>query len=81
MKLHLPLKCPVQRTPVQDRFSNSEKWKGASMEPAVSFVHLGTSVLAYWSIRVPRVGSTSCALLEHWWYIGGMKLASFSLEL
>jgi len=31
--------------------------------------------------RVPRVGSTSRALLEHRWYIGGMKLPSFLLEL
>jgi hypothetical protein len=38
-------------------------------------------VSAYGSIRVPRVGSTGLALLEHRWYIGGMKLASFPLEL
>jgi len=34
------------------------------MEPAVKFYHLGMSVSAYGSIRVPRVGSTSLALLE-----------------
>jgi hypothetical protein len=39
------------------------------------------SVWAYGSIRVPRVGSTSRGLLEHRWYIGGMKLASFPFEL
>jgi len=31
--------------------------------------------------RVPRVGSTSSALFEHRWFIGGMKLACFPLEL
>ena len=31
--------------------------------------------------RVPRVGSTGRALLEHRWFIGGMKLACFPLEL
>ena len=51
------------------------------MEPAVNFFRLGMSVSAYGSIRVPRVGSTSRALLEHRWYIGGMKLASLQLEL
>jgi len=50
------------------------------MEPTVNFFHLGMSVPAY-SIRVPRVGSTSRALLEHRWLIGGIKLASFPLEL
>jgi hypothetical protein len=33
------------------------------------------------SIRVPRVSSTSCALLEHPWCIGAMKFASFPLGL
>ena len=33
------------------------------MESAVNFFHLGMSVSAY-GIRVPRVGSTSWALLE-----------------
>ena len=32
------------------------------------------SVSAYGSIRVPRVGSTSSAPLEHGWYIGGMEV-------
>jgi len=35
------------------------------MRSAVNFFHLGMSVSAYRSIRVPRVGSTSRALLEH----------------
>jgi|SRR5271165_2976977 len=39
------------------------------------------SVSAYGSIRIPRVGSTSCALFEYRGYIGAMKLASFPLEL
>jgi hypothetical protein len=51
-------------TPVQDRFFENRKWKGAGMESAVNFFHLGMSVSAYGSIRVPRVGSTSWALLE-----------------
>ena len=47
------------------------------MESAVNFFHLGMSVSAYGSPRVQRAGSTSRALLEHRWYIGGMKLACF----
>jgi hypothetical protein len=41
------------------------------MGPAINFFHLGMSVSAYGSIRVPRVGSISGALLEHRWFIGG----------
>jgi hypothetical protein len=51
-------------TLVRDRFFEIRKWKGADMESAVNFFHLGMSVSAYRSIRVPRVGSTSWALLE-----------------
>ena len=46
-------------TPVQDRFFEISKWKGAGMEPAANLFRLGMSVSAYGSIRVPRVASTS----------------------
>jgi hypothetical protein len=50
--------------PVQDRDFEIIQWTGAGMESAVNFFPLGMSVSAYGSIRVPRVGSTSWALLE-----------------
>ena len=46
-------------TPVQDRFFKIKKMERRRYGASRYFFHLGMSVSAYGSIRVPRVGSTS----------------------
>jgi hypothetical protein len=66
--------------PLLSDFSKLEKWEGAGMEPAVNFFHLGMSVSAYGhtrpACRFDQLRSAPASVVH-----GGMKLASFPLEL